>query len=266
MAAVLAGGTGAVLSHASAAAAWKLRPIGGGAIHVTIPRDSGRAATSGHPLASQQDAHAHDTTVHRGIPTTTPLRTVIDLAATLAAARSSKRSTARSNSGSSTSPTCTARPIRSSLQAVLSRYTAGSTLTRSELEDASSRLCDDHGLPRPETNTRIDGIEVDFVWRDAKLIVEVDGYAHHRSPDRLRARPRAGRDPHGRRLARDALHLRPDHPPPGWVARRDSASFPAARMPTIVTLPGDGIGPEVLAPALDRPRTKSPPTSRTRST
>jgi very-short-patch-repair endonuclease len=43
------------------------------------------------------------------------------------------------------------------------------------------RLCDDHGLPRPETNTRIEGMECDFVWRDARLIVEVDGFAFHRS-------------------------------------------------------------------------------------
>jgi very-short-patch-repair endonuclease len=43
-------------------------------------------------------------------------------------------------------------------------------------------LCADHGLPRPEVNTRIEGIEVDFVWRDRRLIVEVDGYAYHRSP------------------------------------------------------------------------------------
>jgi very-short-patch-repair endonuclease len=79
------------------------------------------------------------------------------------------------------------RPGAPSLQATLSRYAAGSTLTRSELEEAFLRLCDDHGLPRPETNTRIEGIEVDFVWRDARLIVEVDGYAFHRSPGAFEA-------------------------------------------------------------------------------
>jgi very-short-patch-repair endonuclease len=63
---------------------------------------------------------------------------------------------------------------------VLSHYTVGSTLTRSEQEEALLRLCDDHGLPRPETNVRIEGIECDAVWRDARLIVEVDGYKYHR--------------------------------------------------------------------------------------
>ena len=67
-----------------------------------------------------------------------------------------------------------------SLKAVLRRYAAAPT--RSELEERFLRLCDDHGLPRPETNVRIEGFEVDFVWRDRRLIVEVDGYAYHRSP------------------------------------------------------------------------------------
>jgi len=36
-------------------------------------------------------------------------------------------------------------------------------------------------LPTPETNVRIDGHEVDLVWREAKLVVEIDGYAFHSS-------------------------------------------------------------------------------------
>jgi very-short-patch-repair endonuclease len=63
---------------------------------------------------------------------------------------------------------------------VLSGYSTHAT--RSELEERFLRLCDDHGIPRPETNARIEGYEVDFVWRDTRLIVEVDGYEHHRSP------------------------------------------------------------------------------------
>ena len=35
------------------------------------------------------------------------------------------------------------------------------------------------------TNTIVEGREVDFVWRDARLIVEVDGYRYHRSPSRF---------------------------------------------------------------------------------
>jgi very-short-patch-repair endonuclease len=64
---------------------------------------------------------------------------------------------------------------------VLSRYAVGSITTRSELEEMFLRICDDHGLARPEVNICIEGMECDFVWRDACLIVEVDGFAFHRS-------------------------------------------------------------------------------------
>jgi very-short-patch-repair endonuclease len=65
---------------------------------------------------------------------------------------------------------------------VLSLYTAGTTPTRSEMEERFLKLCDDHGISRPEVNIRIEGEEVDFAWRDARLIVEVDGYRYHREP------------------------------------------------------------------------------------
>jgi very-short-patch-repair endonuclease len=53
------------------------------------------------------------------------------------------------------------------------------------MEERFLRLCDAHGIPRPVVNTRIEGFEVDFVWREARLIVEVDGYRHHRSPSQF---------------------------------------------------------------------------------
>lgn len=79
----------------------------------------------------------------------------------------------------------TKRPIPRSLHAVLSGYLP--TTTRSELEDRFLQLCADHGLPRPGANVRIEGAEVDFVWRSARLIVEVDGYRYHRSPSAFEA-------------------------------------------------------------------------------
>ena len=187
MAAVLAGGSDAVLSHASAAAAWELRPVGAGAIHVTIPGDSGRKHRAGIRIHRSTTLTREETTIHRGIPITTPVRTLIDLATTLkgrpleqALDRAERLvDFAELQHALKAHPT---RPGSPSLQAMLSRYTAGSVTTRSELEELFLQLCDDHGLPRPETNPRINGIEVDFAWRDARLIVEVDGYAHHRSP------------------------------------------------------------------------------------
>ena len=76
MAATLA--TDGALSHTSAAAAWDLRPVGAGAIHVTVHGSrSQRAGVRVHRTRSLE------ATKHRGIPTTTPLRTIIDLATTL---------------------------------------------------------------------------------------------------------------------------------------------------------------------------------------
>jgi very-short-patch-repair endonuclease len=189
IAAVLAAGAGAVLSHGSAAAAWELRPIGAGAIHVTIPATPGRALRAGIRLHRSKTLALRHTTVHRAIPITTPVRTLIDIAAVLKG-RTLEQALDRAEQlrlvdfadlaeALAAHPT---QPGSPSLQAMLCRYTAASVLTRSTLEELFLELCDDHGLPRPETNTRIEEVEVDFAWRDAWLIVEVDGYAHHRSP------------------------------------------------------------------------------------
>jgi very-short-patch-repair endonuclease len=177
MAAVLAGGAGAVLSHDSAAAAWDIRPVGAGAIHVTIPRTTGRDRRPGLRIHRSVTLRPEDTTVHRGIPITDPHRTLHDLARTL---KSRPLEQAVNRAERLIDWTRLKRSAPPSLQAVLQRYST--THTRSELEERFLRLCDDHGIPRPETNTRIEGYEVDFVWRDRRLIVEVDGYEHHRSP------------------------------------------------------------------------------------
>ncbi len=189
MAAVLVGGRDAVLSHATAASAWELRPPGAGAIHITVPSDVGRKRRNGLRIHRSVALEADDTTTYLAIPVTTPLRTILDLAPTLDGrplervldlaeqrrlidfAELRQRLAERRG-----------RPGSPSLQAVLSLYSAGSTVTRSEMEERFLRLCDEHGLPRPKVNTRIEGEEVDFVWRDARLVVEVDGYRYHRSP------------------------------------------------------------------------------------
>jgi very-short-patch-repair endonuclease len=189
MAAVLAAGEGAVLSHASAAAAWDLRPVGAGAIHITVPGDPGRRRRAGIRLHRSTTLAPEDRTTLRGIPITTPVRTIIDLAATLKGRPLEQALDRAEQLGLvdfadlarrlAAHPT---RPGAPSLRALLSLYTAGSFVTRSEMENRFLQLCDNHRLPRPEVNTHIEGDEVDFAWRDARLIVEVDGYRYHRSP------------------------------------------------------------------------------------
>jgi very-short-patch-repair endonuclease len=179
MAAVFAGGPGAVLSHASAAAAWDLRRAGGTFIHVTVSTRAGRERRAGLRLHRSM-LGAGDVTVHRGIPITTPARTVIDLSRTLKG-RALEHIVDLADQRGLVDFTDLRTANSASLQAVLSNYRPAAT--RSELEERFLRLCDEHGIERPETNVLIEGVEVDFVWRDRRLIVEVDGYAHHRSPE-----------------------------------------------------------------------------------
>jgi very-short-patch-repair endonuclease len=174
LAAVLSAGRGAVLSHISAAAAWELRPTSSPSIHVTVPGDAGRKRRRGVKVHRSTTLTAKDVTVRKGIPITTPERTIIDLARTL-----------DERALDHILDLADQRRLVDfeRLKAVLSGYDPAPT--RSEMEKRFLKLCDDHGIPRPQTNSRVEGLEVDFVWRDRRLVVEVDGYRYHRSPARF---------------------------------------------------------------------------------
>ena len=83
MAAVLAAGPGAVLSHASAAALWDIRRTSGTRVDVTVRSGAGRAKRPGLRIHRTPTLRAGEITEHEGIPVTTPSRTMLDLAATL---------------------------------------------------------------------------------------------------------------------------------------------------------------------------------------
>jgi very-short-patch-repair endonuclease len=53
--------------------------------------------------------------------------------------------------------------------------------TRSDLERAFLQLCDKAGLPRPDVNTTVGAYEVDALWSEQRLVVELDGYGTHGS-------------------------------------------------------------------------------------
>ena len=151
MAAVLALGGDAVLSHATAAGAWDLRRLGSGAIHVTVPSTAGRKRRRGIRLHRSRTLRPTDTTTHRGIPITTPARTIIDLARTLEGRPLEHALDLADQRSLIDFAELHQRPIPPSLQAVLSLYTAGSTVTRSEMEERFLALCD---APRPATAER----------------------------------------------------------------------------------------------------------------
>ena len=166
MAAVLALGEGAALSHRSAAALWGFAPRfapewSGRPADVIVPGRAGRARRRGirvHRSVTLVDA---DVTKHRGISVTTPARTLADLRRV--ASRAAWDAALRE-----------AEFLRLPLDGLF----AGDG-TRSNEERRLLRICARHGLPRPERNARIGAYTVDFLWPDAKLIAEVDTYGTH---------------------------------------------------------------------------------------
>jgi very-short-patch-repair endonuclease/predicted transcriptional regulator of viral defense system len=186
MAAVLAAGPGAVLSHASAAALWEIRPTNATRIDVTVRTKRGRARR-GLRIHRTSTLQADEVTDHQGIPVTTPSRTLLDLAATLprrALERAldeaevqelydltSLTAIARAHAGE--------RGARALTEAL--DHDPGTTLTDSELEELMLALCDEHRLERPKPQTRVAGLRVDFYFAAARLVVETDGYRYHRT-------------------------------------------------------------------------------------
>jgi very-short-patch-repair endonuclease len=187
MAAVLALGGDAVLSHESAAAAWGLRRGDGGAIHVTVSR-GGRARRPGLVVHRSGTLTPAQMTTRGGIPVSTPGRAVLDLAAAGLRGRRLERLLDRAEAlvldfgdVHEVLRTHPRRPGATALAELLSRHTPGTIVTRSEMEERFLEVCDRHAIPRPRVNTRVAGFEVDFAWRAERLAVEVDGYAFHRS-------------------------------------------------------------------------------------
>lgn len=162
LAAVLAAGDGAALSHASAAALWEfLRPIQG-PVHVTVGAAARRSSRPGLRIHRSRTLRSSHITLRYGIAVTTPARTIEDIRGIVA-------------------PWLFRRALR---QAELAGhrvpYLGTVRRTRSDLELLFLGLCDDHDLPRPLVNRRVAGRRVDFFWPDHRLVVETDSWDYHR--------------------------------------------------------------------------------------
>lgn len=198
LAAVLASGSDAVLSHRSAAALWGLRPFGGTFVEVTIPSHRGRRRRADLRVHRSAELPATEVTRFHGIPITTVARTLLDLAA-LVPPHHLRRAIERAvelelfdlDELVRVLGAHPRRPGRPALLAVLADLRDHEMpRTRSDSEAAFLQLCLDHGLPRPQVN-RFDGRrEVDFRWPDQRLVAEVDGWTFHRDR-RAFARDRA---------------------------------------------------------------------------
>jgi len=162
MAAVLACGDGAVVSHRSAAALWRLLPTIAGPVDVTVPDLGGRSSRPGIRLHRSRKLTAEAQTMHRGIPVTTPARTIADLRRVVPPERLQRAIRETEVLGFDLGPL------------------AEPKFTRSELEHLFLRLCRRHRLLMPMPNAPVGRFTVDFLWQERALIVETDGYRYHR--------------------------------------------------------------------------------------
>ena len=183
MAAVLACGGAALLSHRSAARLWGLLNTSTYTTEVTTGR-----SPEGHPgigLHRSRRIHVEDRAVRNGIPVTSVARTLLDLAEVVPRRRLD-RALEQSERLGLFDLRVVERLMRRSrgrhglrpLKAALRDYRLPA-FTRSELERRFLDLCDRAGLPRPAANMFLAGQEVDMVWSAQRLVVELDGHDSH---------------------------------------------------------------------------------------
>jgi Protein of unknown function (DUF559) len=187
MAAVLAGGDQAVLSHRSAAALWGIRSTSSARLEITVPVKR-RAKDS---IEQHRSVLAPDEITHvRGIPVTTVARTVLDLAAVL-----DRHQLRRAAHEAEVLRLWDGRALEALLErhrgrrgavaakAMLTDGSIGANVLRSELEARFLALIEGSRLPTPEANAMVRAghrqFEADFVWAGQQVIAELDGHATH---------------------------------------------------------------------------------------
>jgi very-short-patch-repair endonuclease len=160
---------GAALSHRSAAMLWCLMDPTTGPADVSVPGSAGKEKREGIRLHRSKSLTSQLVTTRLGIPVTIPARTITDLAAG-----------GKSRSGGTTPRELRRAIRRAEVLGLKTEAEAYTERTRSDLELAFLHLCRRNGLPEPEVNVWIGSLEVDFLWRRQRLIVETDHYRYHR--------------------------------------------------------------------------------------
>lgn len=181
VAALIHAGPGAALSHATAAWWWGLIPKQPGRIEVsTLAR-----ARSVGPVAVHHPRQL-EIVRHRRFPVTTVARTLLDFAAEAGASQVRRALSEADYLGLLDLPALRAtvgggRSGSARLGRALERHEPRLARTRSELERAFLALCEAHRIPLPEVNARVGRMTVDALWRQAGVVVEIDGHRGHRS-------------------------------------------------------------------------------------
>lgn len=188
VAAVLAAGRHAVLSHASALALYDLRPRRAGPIDVTVPARGRRATLAGVRLHCVRALPAGDRTARHGIPVTTVARALLDYAEQagrqelrLAIEAAERHELVDLGDLHAVIARGNGRRGASVLANALEALNGEAPDTRSELERTMLAFVREHGLPEPQTNVLVAGELVDCYWPGARLIVEVDSWLFHKT-------------------------------------------------------------------------------------
>jgi Protein of unknown function (DUF559) len=185
MAAVLACGDGAMLSHCSAAALWRIGVERRGLVDVSVRRRCELRRTGlrvrGRPTLAKADILKRD-----GIPVTSPILTLIDLASELrpmeierAVNEADKRDLVDPEALREALDAYAGRPGAPALRKLLDKLTF--SLSDSDLEIFFRPIAARAGLPPPASKQMVNGWEVDFYWPDLGLVVETDGLRYHRT-------------------------------------------------------------------------------------
>jgi len=159
LAALLACGPTAALSHRTAATLWRILPAQEATIDVTAPDRRCRPRPGLRPHAGTLD----EVTVRHGLRLTSPARTLRDLTRVLDSA--------------------TLERARNEAQVLnlIPRDPAAPDVSRSEAERRLLDLLRRAALRPTATNTKVAGSEVDILFADQRLVIEMDGYAFHRT-------------------------------------------------------------------------------------
>jgi very-short-patch-repair endonuclease len=188
MAAVLAaGGQGtAALSHSSAAALLKIGAERRDGIEVSRVAE-GRIRVPGIVVHRRPALRDGWWGVYDGIPVTSPVQTLIDLAPRLergqmerAINEADRLGLVRTDDLRAALDSHVGEPGVGRLREILDRRTF--RYTRSELERVFLPLARAAGLPKPRTSVYLNGHEVDFHFVELGLVVETDGLTYHRTP------------------------------------------------------------------------------------
>lgn len=184
LAAVLACGAGAVLSHGPAGQLQGIIPRRERfALHVSII-GGGDRGPRGVVCHRPRRLEPRDTTTRNRIPVTTVTRTVWDLATVLTPLRTRRAFEQAERLGldrerlRSLLEASPGRKGAAVIRGLLAEPILPLAATRSRLEEIVMEACRDHSLPVPASNVPLLGYEVDCLWPDARFVVEADGGDH----------------------------------------------------------------------------------------